>query len=132
MCLFICNAEKKKKGVYSCPKPLLPKLACNCNATLLQSNADITTAPAFTHCESCLLTCACSISCSASLSPPLSFDANAESMPDTEIVPNINADAMKIANMPTLWFFVIFENFFNNYLLLDCNFFYFFNELLIF
>ena len=82
-------------------------LAFNCTATLLQSNAVITTVPAFTHCEFCWLTCVCSISCSASFPLLLYFVANAESMPDTEIVPNINADAMKIANMPTLWLFVM-------------------------
>ena len=69
---------------------------------LLQSTKDNT--PVI-HCEFCLLNCGCSIDWSAALSDELF--ANAESNPETEIVPNMNAEAKKIANMPTLWFFVM-------------------------
>ncbi len=93
--------ESKKRGIYCCPKAWLPVLRFNCTARL--SHEFVVSSPDI-HCESCELNCCCSISCSASLDDDL---ANAESSPETEIVPNINADAMKIANMPTLWFFVM-------------------------
>ena len=102
--LFVCDTDKKR-GVYCCPAACWPVLNCRFNPTLLPHNVEVTPV---THCESCWTSCDISISCSTSPFDELPLSvANAESSPETEIVPNINADAMKTANIPTLWFFVI-------------------------
>jgi hypothetical protein len=71
---------------------------------LLQFSADVTPVK---HSAICSLDCSCSSDCASSLDDELSLFANAGPSPETEIVPYTNADAMKIANMPVLLFFVM-------------------------
>ena len=93
---------KIKKGVYCCAAAKLPSLSWNSNPTLLQLINDIVPV---THCPFCSFSCSCSISCSESL--PFLFPPAYACYRQMLLLNQLEAAAINIANIPTLWVFVM-------------------------